>query len=141
MNLARAKKQKSENIKTYAMRLKSLLSFMSNDEKEQVILYKIVCEPDDSLRSCLSEVSNFTFTEVIAAVDEYFTINEFKRLLVPSESRNDSSFKSSTYSSKFRREDKSVLQSVTSDKVKDKVNKTDSSGLMIKTDSIKHSSE
>uniref|UniRef100_A0A0N5C3I2 Reverse transcriptase domain-containing protein n=2 Tax=Strongyloides papillosus TaxID=174720 RepID=A0A0N5C3I2_STREA len=141
MNLARAKKQKHENIKTYAMRLKSLLSFMSNNEKEQVILYKIVCEADDSLRSCLSEVSNFTFTEVIAAVDEYFTINEFKRSLVPSESRNDSSFKSSTYPSKFRREDKSVLQSVSSDKVKDRVNNTDSSELMIKTDSIKHSPE
>uniref|UniRef100_A0A0N5BJV2 Retrotrans_gag domain-containing protein n=1 Tax=Strongyloides papillosus TaxID=174720 RepID=A0A0N5BJV2_STREA len=117
MNLARAKKQKNENIKTYAMRLKSLLSFM---------IYEAVY-----LRLVIS----------LAAVVEYFTINEFKRSLVPSESRNESSFKSSTYSSNFRREDKSVLQSVSSDKVKDKVNNTDSSELMIKTDSIKHSPE
>uniref|UniRef100_A0A0K0FSB9 Retrotrans_gag domain-containing protein n=1 Tax=Strongyloides venezuelensis TaxID=75913 RepID=A0A0K0FSB9_STRVS len=87
MNLARAKKLKNENIKTYAMRLKSLLSFMNNGEKEQVILYKITSEADDNLRNCLSEISNFTFTEVISTVDEYFTINEFKRLLVPPENK------------------------------------------------------
>uniref|UniRef100_A0A0K0FRU3 Retrotrans_gag domain-containing protein n=1 Tax=Strongyloides venezuelensis TaxID=75913 RepID=A0A0K0FRU3_STRVS len=141
MNLARAKKLKNENIKTYAMRLKSLLSFMNNEEKEQVILYKITSEADDNLRNCLSEISNFTFTEVISTVDEYFTIIEFKRLLVPPENKSDSSFKNSGYPSKFRREDKSISHSISSDRVKDKVNNIDSSELVIKTDSIKHSPE
>uniref|UniRef100_A0A0K0FRF2 Reverse transcriptase domain-containing protein n=1 Tax=Strongyloides venezuelensis TaxID=75913 RepID=A0A0K0FRF2_STRVS len=97
---------------------------MSNEEKEQIIFYKITSEAD-----------------IISTVDGYFMINEFKRLLVPPESKSDSFFKNSAYLSKFRREDKSISHPIFSDRVKDKVNNTDSSELVIKTDSIKHSPE
>uniref|UniRef100_A0AAF5I390 Uncharacterized protein n=1 Tax=Strongyloides stercoralis TaxID=6248 RepID=A0AAF5I390_STRER len=76
ISLSRAYKYKNKTIKAYILQLKSLISSMTEAEKE-----KIVSESDENLRNYLCEIKSFSFQSVVTAIDEYTAINEFRKFM------------------------------------------------------------
>uniref|UniRef100_A0A0N5BD31 Integrase catalytic domain-containing protein n=1 Tax=Strongyloides papillosus TaxID=174720 RepID=A0A0N5BD31_STREA len=93
--------------------------------------------------SLMSDFPNRSTNELtdLVTVDEYYAINDIEKLVVPSDSKNDNSFKNSTFPPEFREEDKPVSQTASSEKVKDKVKNPNISDLTVKIDNIKSLSE
>uniref|UniRef100_A0A0N5BQ89 DUF4708 domain-containing protein n=1 Tax=Strongyloides papillosus TaxID=174720 RepID=A0A0N5BQ89_STREA len=101
---------------------------------------KAVEEFCSSLMSDFPNRSTNESTDLVTR-DKYNAINDIEKLKAPSDSKNDNSFKNSTFFPEFREKDKPVSQTTSSEKVKDKVKIPDTSDLAVKIDNIKSFSE